>query len=154
MLSIIATLIAGVLGTFIAIGMFYLPPKIKSKIMLLNNIPLLNTDKIYELLEYLSNKYELIAYSNWFTEDQEYRLERYDLKKFFKKVYGWDIIPLKPSTKGPLEITKGNIIEGISNLKTITTRSTGVDHIDAEYCQERKIAIKNVVDLLQKNRLI
>ena len=44
MLSIIATLIAAVLGTFIAIGMFYLPPKIKSKIMLLNNIPLLNAD--------------------------------------------------------------------------------------------------------------
>ena len=44
MLSIIATLIAGVLGTFIAIGMFYLPPKVKSKIMLLNNIPLLNAD--------------------------------------------------------------------------------------------------------------
>ena len=44
MLSIVATMIAGVLGTFVAIGMFYLPPKIKSKLMLLNNIPLLNAD--------------------------------------------------------------------------------------------------------------
>ncbi len=44
LVSITATLIAGVLGTFIAIGMFYLPPKIKSRIMLLNNIPLLNAD--------------------------------------------------------------------------------------------------------------
>ncbi len=44
MVSITATLIAAVLGTFIAIGIFYLPPKIKSRIMLLNNIPLLNAD--------------------------------------------------------------------------------------------------------------
>ena len=44
LVSISATLIAAVLGTFIAIGMFYLPPKLKSKIMLLNNIPMLNAD--------------------------------------------------------------------------------------------------------------
>lgn len=44
LLSITATLIAAVLGTFVAIGIFYLPPKVKSRIMLLNNIPLLNAD--------------------------------------------------------------------------------------------------------------
>ncbi len=42
--SISATLIATMLGTFIAVGIYYLPPKIKSKILLLNNIPLLNAD--------------------------------------------------------------------------------------------------------------
>lgn len=44
LVSITATLIAAVLGTFVAIGIFYLPPKVKSRIMLLNNIPLLNAD--------------------------------------------------------------------------------------------------------------
>lgn len=44
LVSISATLIAAVLGTFVAIGIFYLPPKVKSRIMLLNNIPLLNAD--------------------------------------------------------------------------------------------------------------
>ncbi|MCM1131131.1 MAG: ABC transporter permease [Roseburia sp.] len=44
LVSITATLIAAVLGTFVAIGIFYLPPKIKSRLMLLNNIPLLNAD--------------------------------------------------------------------------------------------------------------
>ncbi|MDE7263892.1 MAG: ABC transporter permease [Anaeroplasmataceae bacterium] len=44
MVSISATLIAAILGTFVAIGIFYLPPKLKSRIMLLNNIPLLNAD--------------------------------------------------------------------------------------------------------------
>ncbi len=44
LLSITATLIAAVLGTFVAIGIFYLPSKVKSRLMLLNNIPLLNAD--------------------------------------------------------------------------------------------------------------
>ena len=30
------------------------------------------------------------------------------------------------------------------NLKLITTRSTGVDHIDLDYCKEKNIAILNV----------
>lgn len=44
LVSIIATLVAAVLGTFVAIGIYYLPLKAKNKIMLLNNIPLLNAD--------------------------------------------------------------------------------------------------------------
>ena len=42
--SIFATLIATVLGTLIGIGAFYLPPKVKSRLALLNNVPLLNSD--------------------------------------------------------------------------------------------------------------
>ena len=42
--SILATLISTVLGTLVAIGIYYLPPKVKSRIQLLNNIPLLNAD--------------------------------------------------------------------------------------------------------------
>lgn len=42
--SILATLIATVLGTFFAIGAYFLPPKAKAKLSLLNNIPLLNAD--------------------------------------------------------------------------------------------------------------
>lgn len=42
--SIIATAIATVAGTLVGIGIHYLPPKVKSRILLLNNIPLLNAD--------------------------------------------------------------------------------------------------------------
>ena len=42
--SIIATLIATVLGTLAAIGTFFLPLKLKNQLTLLNNIPLLNAD--------------------------------------------------------------------------------------------------------------
>ncbi len=42
--SICATLIATVIGTLVAIGTFYLPPNVKARLTLLNNIPLLNAD--------------------------------------------------------------------------------------------------------------
>ncbi len=42
--SLIATAVATVVGTFIGIGAHYLSPKMKSHLMFLNNIPLLNAD--------------------------------------------------------------------------------------------------------------
>lgn len=44
LVSIVATGIATILGTLIAIGLFYLPARLRQKILLLNNIPLLNAD--------------------------------------------------------------------------------------------------------------
>ena len=76
-----------------------------------DNTSLLNTDTIYDILNYLSEKYELIAYTNWFTDDQIKRLKKYDLNKFFTKVYGWDILPKKPSKEGLSEIIKNDDIE-------------------------------------------
>ena len=43
-ISISATLISAILGTLIAVGIFYLPQKKRQKLLLLNNIPLLNAD--------------------------------------------------------------------------------------------------------------
>ena len=71
----------------------------------------LHTEVIYDVLEYLSQKYELIAYSDWFTENQIKRLKRYNLDKFFSKIYGWDVLPVKPSIKGIQEIIKDDNIE-------------------------------------------
>lgn len=65
-----------------------------------SNIPLVNTEVIYDVLDYLSKKYELIFYSNWFTQNQIDRLKNYNLDKFFTKVYGWDRLPTKPSLEG------------------------------------------------------
>lgn len=74
-------------------------------------ITLLHTEVIYDVLEYLSQKYELISYSDWFTENQIKRLKRYNLDKFFSKIYGWDVLPVKPSIKGIQEIIKDDNIE-------------------------------------------
>ena len=64
------------------------------------DIPLSNTNTIYNILEYLSKKYELIVYSNWFSKNQFDRLKKYNFDKFFSKIYGWDDLELKPSKIG------------------------------------------------------
>lgn len=94
-----------------------------------NDISLLNTDKIYKILEKLSKNYELIAYTNWFTEDQTYRLRKYDLEKFFSKIYGWDIAKLKPSKEGLESIIKGNKEDYIMIGDTILTDMEIADSI-------------------------
>lgn len=52
-----------------------------------------------DTLEYLSNKYELIVLSNWFTYTQKRRLENAGILKYFSKVSGGDERELKPSLK-------------------------------------------------------
>jgi D-lactate dehydrogenase len=37
-----------------------------------------------------------------------------------------------------------SILQRLPNLKLITTRSTGFDHVDLEYCRQRKIEVCNV----------
>lgn len=75
------------------------------------DIPLLYTDVVYDILKYLSQKYELMAYTDWFTENQIKRLKKYNLDEFFSKVYGWDILPVKPSKIGLDTIIKDTNIE-------------------------------------------
>ena len=41
------------------------------------------------------------------------------------------------------QVTK-EILSNLKNLKLVTTRSTGMDHIDIDYCNEKNIQIKNV----------
>ena len=74
-----------------------------------DDIELVKTDIIYDLLEYLSSKYEIYAYTNWFTENQLNRLRKYNLDKFFNEVYGWDKVYMKPSIMGIKNIVKDNI---------------------------------------------
>ena len=75
------------------------------------NIPMLNSDEAYDVLNYLSQKYELISYTDWFTEDQIYRLEKQGLGKFFSKIYGWDKVQIKPSKSSIKEIIKDEDIK-------------------------------------------
>ena len=74
------------------------------------NIPLLNTDIVYNVLEYLSQKYELIVYTNWFSKNQIDRLKTYSLDKFFSRIYGWDDLEIKPSKIGIEKIIGSNNI--------------------------------------------
>ena len=53
--------------------------------------------EVYNTVEYLSKKYELVILSNWFNENQKARLEKARLLKFFKEFYCGD--ELKPNEK-------------------------------------------------------
>ena len=70
------------------------------------DIPLLHTDVIYDVLNYLKQHYKLIVYTNWFTDNQIDRLKKYNLDHFFAEIYGGDMLPTKPSKEGIMSITK------------------------------------------------
>ena len=53
----------------------------------------------FETIKYLSQKYELIVLSNWFTKTQVERLKNAGIYKYFSKVTGGDEHRLKPSLK-------------------------------------------------------
>ena len=74
-------------------------------------IPLLDMDTVKDVLSYLSSKYELIAYTNWFTDNQNLRLKLNGIDKYFSKVFGWDILPVKPSKKGLEKIVGNNDVK-------------------------------------------
>ena len=68
------------------------------------------SSKDIETLEYLSKKYELYALTNYFTEPQEKRMEKAGIKKFFKKIYGGDIVDKKPAVSA-FTTVKGDLKE-------------------------------------------
>ena len=45
-------------------------------------------DNLVDTLEYLSSKYELYVLTNWFTSSQSKRLEKANIRKYFKEVVG------------------------------------------------------------------
>lgn len=82
----------------------YINKNIKSKI----DIKFLNTfldkfgymskedKKVIDVLDYLSNKYELVVLTNWFKEPQRERLKNANILKYFKEVIGGEQY-MKPS---------------------------------------------------------
>lgn len=57
-----------------------------------------DTSVVDDVLSYLSNKYELVALSNWVRESSIKKLEKTDLLKYFTHVYGGDDY-LKPNVE-------------------------------------------------------
>lgn len=59
--------------------------------------------EVENTLEYLYQKYELYALTNWFTESQCERLRKANLLKYFNKVIGTDQVIIKPNKESFLE---------------------------------------------------
>ena len=65
------------------------------------------SEEIKDTLEYLSSKYEIVAYTNWFTDTQISRLKEAGILHYFKEVFGGDKIPLKPRKEGFVKVING-----------------------------------------------
>lgn len=53
-------------------------------------------DGVIEVLDYLSEKYELVILTNWFKESQLGRMKKVGIDKYFKEIYGGEDF-IKPS---------------------------------------------------------
>lgn len=67
--------------------------------------------EIIETLEYLASKYEIYALTNWFTDSQKTRLEKFGILKYFTKVIGTDQVKIKPNKEAYLMASEGLNIE-------------------------------------------
>ena len=64
------------------------------------------TVDLIEILEYLSNKYDLVILTNWFFDEQVNRLKKMNIDKYFKRVIATEKIKNKPNKEAYLEAIK------------------------------------------------
>lgn len=76
-----------------------------------NNLETYVSNNLKDTLEYLSNKYELVTLSNWFTFSQKERLKKVEIDNYFNEVYGTDIVPMKPTKESFLSVIGDKRIE-------------------------------------------
>ena len=93
-------------------------------------------NELIEILKYLSSKYELIIYTNYFHEVQEGRLKTAKIDRYFSKIYGGDDIPLKPNIEG------FNAIIGDNNKSEYVMIG---DNITIDIMGAKKAGIKSVL---------
>ncbi len=124
------------------------------------SIPLLNTDKVYEVLKELSNNYELIAYSDWWTLNQIKRLKKYNLDQFFKKIYGFDILPKKTSYTAIKTIIKNEKIEDFIfigdniELDLSIPKSMGINTIFFNYKKIEQTEYEEISDIQELLKIL
>lgn len=91
-------------------------------------------ETVEDVLKYLSNKYELVVLTNWFTEQQKTRLEKAGYLKYISEVIGTDKVLNKPN--------KEAILKAINPLKKeecvmigddVNTDIKGAMNIDLNY---------------------
>lgn len=74
-------------------------------------VPLKQDIELIDTLEYLSNKYELVVLTNWFTKQQSKRLENYGILKYFKEIIGTDLVKNKPNKEAFVKASGNNLNE-------------------------------------------
>lgn len=54
-------------------------------------------EKLIDLLEYLSQKYNLVILTNWFEDAQRLRMKKFGIDEFFTKIFASENFKVKPS---------------------------------------------------------
>ena len=63
---------------------------------------------IIELLEYLKTKYELVILTDWYIKNQNARLEKLNILKYFQNTYGAETTKRKPFPEAFLQAIGNN----------------------------------------------
>ena len=98
-----------------------------------DNLDIELNESVRETLEYLSNKYSIVALTNWFTKSQKNRLKKLDILKYFDEVYGGDY-KSKPH--------KEAFIHAMGNYKPEDCIMVG-DSIDMDIEPSKKLGMKS-----------
>ena len=93
-------------------------------------------DGTYEVLKYLSKKYELYVLTNWFSDNQTERLKNAHLLKYFKEVVGSDKVKHKPNVEGYLYIIGSSKLEDVIMIG---------DNIDIDIKGANDVGIKSIL---------
>lgn len=75
-----------------------------------NCVPKKN-EKLVDVLEYLSRKYNLVILTNWFEDAQGLRLESFGIKKFFKKIFASENFKVKPNKESFITAMENDALE-------------------------------------------
>ena len=104
---------------------------------------------IFKELNYIVSMKEIVIFEAH-ESDKKYikqNMKGFKLKFFEESIQDVPISKFKKADAISIFIyskVDSKIIEQLPNLKHITTRSTGFDHIDYNFCAERKICVSNV----------
>ena len=67
------------------------------------------SDDTVSVLEELSKHYELVTLSKWYQHNQEARLKKADIYKYFKEVYGFENAGIKPDKNAFLNAAENTL---------------------------------------------
>ncbi len=127
-----------------------------------NNSSLINDDTDY-ILNKLSEKYEIVALSNWYSKDQSNRLEKVDILKYFTKVYGVDNLGRKPYNNTYINACKpyklnecimigDNIVNDVSKPHILGIKSIYFNPLNNKSNYKSINSLNELIDLLVENQ--
>ncbi len=107
--------------------------------------------EIYETLEYLSKKYELVVLTNWFKDPQVKRLEIANILKYFSKVYATETFLIKPNKEAFMKACQNKPEEAVMVGDTVKVDIEGAINAGLKAIHINKNAEKNSKDYITIN---